>query len=410
MQFVCLLCNRLVSYTFIEVHKQVYHPEFSGYGMMWPNSYNVPQSRNLMKIPIYESEILAETLNVEKVWIRDEGQNLSGSMKDYSTERAVKLAKEAGYRKVMVVSCGNHAFSLARYAALEGLDAICFTPSSSSKIPHLAAMENVTVVALNDAIFEDVYRLSADLVLDGVYNANVSNEELLPGFSPIVEDLSTNDIQPDYILAGAGNGSYLAGIILAYQELGRFMPKILPVGMSGAFPVSQAFANDLMIHEHNDFLEEEALIDAAEGSIAVASYSMPQLIHAMKLSDGQPLGGLLNDNLAEAYRCLNLDQNLISRGVIPEPTGIMGLASVMKDNDFFKPEDKVMVSFTGNGMKDLDGIRRLAPNLADGFEEKLCQSRPDLKVEASGVVLGKVIYIAKETTKEELKRVLEGGT
>ena len=408
-QYRCLMCQSLITSSEVSAHKKTFHSDYPGYGMMWPSFIEELQPRRLAKIEIHESKTLAKALGVSKVMIRDEGQNLSGSMKDYSTERAVSLARQSGHEKVTVVSCGNHAFSLAKYASLEGMNAIVFTPASSSKIPLLSTIEGVTVVAVKDAIFEDVYRLAADLDLPGVYNANVSNEDLLFGFAPVVQDVLLANVQPDYILSGVGNGSYLAGIALAYQQVGIELPKIMPVGMDGAFPAMFAFFLGEMVYEHDDFLCHESLIDAAEGSIAIASYSMPQLIHAVKLSLGKPLGGLLNDDLATAYRYLFTDHDLVDQGAIPEPTGIMGLASAIRYKKLFKKTDCLLISFTGNGIKDMEGIRRLVPDLADRFEEKLCQSRPDLVLQSVGGKTGRVIYITKEISTEELKQVLEGG-
>lgn len=405
--FECLLCGAQVAYEDIAEHKRV-HADAVGYGIMWPPRTEVCPRKT--RVPIYESSQFAKALGVRQVYIRDEGANPSGSMKDYSVERAVDLGVNAGKRTFSVISSGNHAYSLSRQVQKVGARAIVFTPATSSKINLLAAFPNVTVLAMRDAIFEEVYNLVTGVELwrlGGIYNANVDNEDLLPGFSIIADDILSLPAIPTHILAGVGNGSYLAGIALGLSWRSISAPiKLVPVGMKWAFPTEDAFSQGVSLVKYTEFHTPENEIDAAEGSIALESYSMPQLMHGLKLTGGFPLGGLTNKDLGAAYLALAGEKNLVDTGVIPEPTGIMSLAAAIKWKRRFQSDDVLLLSFTGNGAKDQHGIARVAPEVADMLVDSVRRHRPDLLEQSSTQKLGNVLYIEKNTTSEELRALL----
>ena len=405
--FQCLLCGRQIAAVEIAAHKRL-HADMIGYGILWPPLTEILPRR--VRVPTYESFHLAEILGVGRVYIRDEGANPSGSMKDYSVEYAVDLGVLAGHRNFSVVSSGNHAYSLCRRTQEVGARAVVFTPASSSKIALLASFPNVLVVGMRDAVFEDVYNLVMKAELcssEGVYNANVDNENLLVGFSVIADDILSLSAAPTHILAGVGNGSYLAGIALGLSwRFGGILPKIVPVGMKGAFPAEDAFHRGVPCCKYQEFHALEDEIDAAEGSIALESYSMPQLMHGLKLTGGFPLGGLTNEDLGAAYRVLAGDAELINCGVIPEPTGIMSLAAALKWRHRFQPSDVLLLSFTGHGAKDLRGISRVSPAVSQPLIASAIRYRPDIVEQPGMPRLGTVLFIEKGTTPDELRALI----
>lgn len=405
--FQCLLCGQQVASDCIAEHKRV-HTEAVGYGILWPSRTEV--RRRSIRVPMYETPKIAKLLGVSRVFIRDEGANPSGSMKDYSVERAVDLGSALGKRTFSVISSGNHAYSLCRRVQDVGAKALVFTRASSSKIALLATFPNVTVVGMRDATFEDVYNLvtMAELCrLDDIYNANVDNEELLPGFSVIVDDILSLPEIPTHVLAGVGNGSYLAGIALGLSwHTDTIRTKLVSVGMSGACPTEDAFSRGVPLHKYTEFHTPENEIGAAEGSIATESYSMPQLMRGMKLTGGFPLGGLTNKDLGEAYRVLAEEKNLVDRGVIPEPTGIMSLAAALKWKRKFQSDDVLLLAFTGHGAKDPHGIARVAPEIANMLIDSARRHRPDLVEHPETQQKGKLLFIEKNTTPEELRELI----
>lgn len=72
--------------------------------------------------PLVSLPILAERLQVQGLWVKNEGQNPTGSHKDRLSPLVVARALELGRTTVVAASSGNQGVSLALYAAAAGLE------------------------------------------------------------------------------------------------------------------------------------------------------------------------------------------------------------------------------------------------------------------------------------------------
>ena len=70
--------------------------------------------------PLYEEPRLAKQLGLKKLWVKDDGQNPTASLKDRASAMAVAKAGEAGAKIIACSSTGNAASSLAGNAAAAG--------------------------------------------------------------------------------------------------------------------------------------------------------------------------------------------------------------------------------------------------------------------------------------------------
>ena len=80
--------------------------------------------------PLYEADRLAKELGIAKLWVKDDGQNPTASLKDRASAMAVAKAQEAGAHVIACSSTGNAASSLAGNAAAAGLQTFIFVPSA----------------------------------------------------------------------------------------------------------------------------------------------------------------------------------------------------------------------------------------------------------------------------------------
>src|SRR5215470_4123294 len=76
--------------------------------------------------PLLEAKTLARELGLNRIWIKDESRNPTGSFKDRGLSVAVSRAKELGVKKLAIPSAGNAGGSLAAYAARAGIEAHVF--------------------------------------------------------------------------------------------------------------------------------------------------------------------------------------------------------------------------------------------------------------------------------------------
>ncbi len=71
--------------------------------------------------PLYKADSLARALGLKALYLKDDGQNPTSSLKDRASALAVVKAREAGADTIACSSTGNAASSLAGNAAAAGL-------------------------------------------------------------------------------------------------------------------------------------------------------------------------------------------------------------------------------------------------------------------------------------------------
>jgi len=403
--FSCLMCRSTVPSEKIGIHKQQ-EPDGYKYAMLWPEYNPLIDYCYDIDVPIYQSTVISKALDVRKVYILDEGKNISGSMKDYLVAKTIALAEKQKQSIFNLASSGNHALSLAKQTQLHGYYSLIFVPESSFKLKHLSTFENTLIVALKGSTYEDVYSLSNQINVSGIFNANVSNELLITGFQPVARQICSLSPLPSHILAGVGNGTYLSGLTWSFQHTLKNLPKIVPVGMKGAFPFENAIENNSTIYKYDDYGVDMSYINEAVGSIALESYNMPQLFYALNISKGFPLGGLQNNDLRNAYLLLMNDKNLMKNCVIPEPTGIMGLAAAIKHKEKLSADDILLISFTGHASTCLDSLKRLCPELMNDLSRQL--SWKEKKITCMNKKnYNNIIHIDKNVSPKDLDIIIQ---
>lgn len=80
--------------------------------------------------PIIELKRFSEQIGVDRIWVKNEGVNPTGSHKDRMSPFIAARAKSEGYTTVVVASTGNAGLSTASYCALAGLKCTIITTSS----------------------------------------------------------------------------------------------------------------------------------------------------------------------------------------------------------------------------------------------------------------------------------------
>src|SRR5688500_15859755 len=98
--------------------------------------------------PMLESPRLANCLGVRRLWLKDEGQNPTGSFKARGLVMAVARAWELGARELAIPSAGNAGSAAAAYAAAAGLPVHIVVPNDTPR-----------------PIVEEIRALGADLEL-----------------------------------------------------------------------------------------------------------------------------------------------------------------------------------------------------------------------------------------------------
>jgi len=301
--------------------------------------------------PLYEADRLAEELGLGKLWVKDDGQNPTASLKDRASAMAVAKAQEAGAKVIACSSTGNAASSLAGNAAAAGLKTYIFVPSRApkGKVAQLMTF-GATVVSVQGS-YEDTFELSkAAIEKWGWYNRNAAiNPYLSEGKKTVALEIAEQLgwKMPDYIAISVGDGCTIAGLWKGLKDLYAIgfidkLPRLISAQAEGCCPLNRAIANN----EEWYPMEENTLAD----SIAVGvPRNATKALNAIKESNGI----VVNVSDAEIMAA----QKLLGRtcGVFGEPAGVTGAAGVKKlcEMGILGKNDTVVSVVTGNGLKDV---------------------------------------------------------
>ena len=301
--------------------------------------------------PLYEADRLAKELGIAKLWVKDDGQNPTASLKDRASAMAVAKAQEAGAKVIACSSTGNAASSLAGNAAAAGLKTYIFVPSRApkGKVAQLMTF-GATVVSVQGS-YEDTFELSKQAIEKwGWYNRNAAiNPYLSEGKKTVGLEImeQLNWEVPDYIAISVGDGCTIAGLWKGLKDLYAIgfidkLPRLISAQAEGCCPLNRAIANNEAWYP----MEENTLAD----SIAVG---VPRNADKALMAIRESNGIVVNVSDEEIMAA----QKLLGRtcGVFGEPAGVTGTAGIKKLCEQGKlPKDAKIVSVvTGNGLKDV---------------------------------------------------------
>ncbi|WP_254761592.1 threonine synthase [Natrinema marinum] len=308
--------------------------------------------------PLVDCPELADELGVERVLIKDDGRNPTGSSTDRGASVAVTAAAEHGASDVALPSTGNGGQAVAAYAARAGLDAHAYLPSRSGFTNK--AMVNVHGGDMNvvggrfgDAVgaFEEGLDEHDDWYSLRAFDTPYRHEGAKTLFYEIVEGLEWT--VPDAICYPTGDGVGLVGLAKAateFRELGLTdeLPALYAAQASGCAPIVEALADgrdELEPVEHPDTICGELEVpDPAAGSRA---------LEAVRETDGDGVATDDPDILEAAVRVAQ------SAGLelIPSAAAAASGAWELAERGAFDGDETLVIVNTGSGNKEADVLR-----------------------------------------------------
>ena len=301
--------------------------------------------------PLYEADRLGALLGLKKLWIKDDGQNPTASLKDRASAMAVAKAREAGAKIIACSSTGNAASSLAGNAAAAGLRTFIFVPERAPKGKVAQLMTFGANVISVQGNYEETFELSKKAIEKwGWYNRNAAiNPYLSEGKKTvsleIAEQLGWQ--MPDYLAISVGDGCTIAGVWKGLRDLYAIgfidrLPRLISVQAAGCHPINRAIETGEDWHP----MEENTLAD----SIAVGvPRNADKALMAIRESDGIAVN-VTDEEIMAAQKLLGT-----TCGVCGEPAGVTGTAGVKKlcEQGILGANDTVVSVVTGNGLKDV---------------------------------------------------------
>lgn len=302
--------------------------------------------------PLLDAPRFASRIGAGRVWVKDEGQNPTGSFKARGLGMAVSRAKELGATAVALPSAGNAGSAAAAYGAAAGLPVHVVVPRDTPR-----------------PIVEEIRALGADLqLIDGLINdcgqvvkrgveekgwfalSTLKEPYRVEGKKTMGYELfeQLGGRLPDVILYPTGGGTGLIGMWKAFDEMeslgwiGSERPRMVTVQAAGCAPMVRAF---------------DAGADFAEPWTGAATYAsglrVPGavgdflILRALRESGGTAVA-IPDAEMAEWVAHLGRDTGVFAA---PEGGAVAAAAARLRHSGFIGTDDEVVLFNTGSGLK-----------------------------------------------------------
>lgn len=308
--------------------------------------------------PLTPAPALGRHLGLGRLFLKDDGRNASGSLKDRPSAVGAVKAREMRLGIIACASTGNAASSCACLAASMGLGSVIFVPQRAPepKVTQLLIF-GATVLRVRGS-YEQAFHLSQQACDKwGWYNRNCAiNPYLVEGKKTAGLEIAEQLLwePPDWVAVAVGDGCTIAGVWKAFREL-RILgiiertPRILGVQAEGAAPVTAAFLSG----EPPRPMDPRTIAD----SIAVGvPRNWKKAVMAVREADGAMIN-VSDDEILDAMRYTGR-----LAGVFAEPAAAASVAGLRRavEEGIVGRHASAVALITGNGLKDVSSARAAA--------------------------------------------------
>ncbi|MBT4440049.1 MAG: threonine synthase [Elusimicrobiaceae bacterium] len=302
--------------------------------------------------PLYEAEDLAKKLGIANLFIKDEGRNPTGSIKDRGSAVVVARALELNEKVISTASNGNASDSLACLTANLHMETVIFMPKT---VPYPKLVQLLVFgahVVLVDGSYDDAFELNVKATEKygwytraAGYNPFVREGKKTCAFE-ICEQLEWE--APDKVIVSVGDGSVFSGLWKGFVDFNKLgiiekMPQMIAVQPEGSAALKKAFDNGGKV-EH---IKAKTIAD----TLAV-NYPRDAQMALQALDESGGFVTTVKDNeIIEAISELAKGTN-----VFAEPAGAVpyaALKNLVKEGKI-KSDESVVLVVTGYGLKDID--------------------------------------------------------
>ena len=325
--------------------------------------------------PLIEAPKLSEHTG-NRVLLKFEGMNPTGSFKDRGMTMAITSAIAEGAEAVVCASTGNTSAAAAAYAAQAGITCAVLVPNGKIAMGKLSqAIAHGAQLIQVEGNFDDCLNIARKLSENyPAYLVNSVNPARIEGQKTAsfeVVDLLGD--APDYHFLPVGNAGNITAYWKGYKEyasedtnqagevlpaVSTKLPKMMGFQAAGAAPLVAG----------HPILEPETIATA----IRIGNPASADLARAAVRESGGLFDMATDDEIMHAY-------NLVAQeGVFCEPASATPVAGLLKMHAAGRltPGQTVVAVLTGNGLKDPNAAMRAveAPKGVEANMERVLES------------------------------------
>ncbi len=302
--------------------------------------------------PILKLNHLGKELGVRHLFIKDEGQNPTGTFKALGLSTAVSRAVELGVREFVIPTAGNAGGALAAYAARAGAKAHVYMPMDAPLININEVQMTGADLHLVNGLINDAGREAAAAAKEGgwfdvstlkepyrVEGKKIMGYELAAAFEWQL---------PDVIIYPTGGGTGLIGMWKAFDEMealgwiGSQRPRMVAVQSDGCAPIVKAFHDGVEAAE--PWPNAATMAGGLRVPVAVGSRLM---LTALRESGGTAIA-VPDSRILESQKRLAVAEGMF---VSLEAAATISAVEELVANQWIQPNERVLVFNTGSGLK-----------------------------------------------------------
>ena len=298
---------------------------------------------------LYHHWRMSEYAGLDRLSLKHEGENPTGSFKDRGMTVGVSEAIRIGATTVACASTGNTSASLASYAAMAGLGCVVFIPSGMIAYGKLAQTLSYGARVLQiRGDFDDAMRIVQEASCElELYLLNSVNPWRIEGQKSIVFELIQQRgwDPPDWIVVPAGNlgnTSAFGKALTEMEALGliRDKPRIASIQAEGANPFYRLWRGGGSL----EIVKPETLASAIKIGNPM---SWRKALRAIETTDGV-VEQVSDQEILDAKAVVDMS------GIGCEPASAASVAGAKKlaEAGIIDPGEDVVCILTGNLLKD----------------------------------------------------------
>jgi len=306
--------------------------------------------------PLHEVPRMETAVGVERLRIKHEGMNPTGSFKDRGMTVGVRVAQEVGVDRLACASTGNTSAALAAYGARAGLETLVLLPQgkvAAGKVAQ-ASLHGARILEV-DGNFDTCLDIVQDLAGRGeAYLLNSLNPFRLEGQKTIgleiLEQFRREEgAYPDRVVLPVGNAGNTAALYKCFRELVESgalneeeVPMLTGVQAEGSAPMVEA------IERGWDGIERWDDVETRATAIRIGNpVNAPKALPGIRETGGTAVA-VSDDAITRAQR------DLAEEGVGVEPASAASVAGLRKlrEEGVVDAEERVVCLTTGHLLKD----------------------------------------------------------
>ncbi|MEZ4737276.1 MAG: threonine synthase [Caldilineaceae bacterium] len=345
--------------------------------------------------PLLAAPRLGAPLGLQKLFVKDDGRNPSGSLKDRASAIAVARTRQQGYKIVATASTGNAAAALASQCAAVGQPNVIFVPKTAPQAKIAQLLVYGSIVLAIDGTYDQAFDLCIEACHTfGWYNRNTGyNPYMTEGKKTVAfeiaeqlaildfgfgildcsaaEDKQSKIFQaPDAVFVSVGDGCIIGGVHKGFADLLALgwiekMPRLYGVQSTQSAALVDAWRRDLEIPQpiHATTRADSISVNAPRDAV--------KALNAVRQSNGAFLA-VPDEAILQAILPLAR-----LGAIFAEPAGATayaGLVAAVRQN-LVQPDETIVLINTGSGLKDVPaamsvtgGITVISPTLDAVFD------------------------------------------